>query len=326
MDTSAFSNRTIMSSGHRLHLVEAGQGPLVVFVHGFPESWYSWRHQLGALGEAGYRAVALDVRGYGRSASPAAVDAYAMTALVGDVIAVIDDAEVEQAIVVGHDWGAPIAWNTALLRPGRVRGVAGLSVPYNPRSSTPPLEGMRALAGDQIFYIDYFQEPGVAEAEVEADLAGWLRGMYFSASGEADAEQPSIGLIEPGHQMRERFQYPEPGQMAWLSDDDFAFYLGEFERTGLTGGFNRYRNITRDWAELAPWHHAPITVPSLFIGGDRDGPTLLGRPAIERFADTLPGLVRSEILPGCGHWTQQEAPEQVNQILLDFAAKLEPSD
>lgn len=316
-------HRHISSSGHRIHLAEAGQGPLVVLIHGFPESWYSWRHQLADLADAGYRAVALDVRGYGRSASPADVEAYAMTALVGDVIAVIDDAGPEPAVVVGHDWGAPIAWNTALLRPDRVRGVAGLSVPYNPRGDVRPLDGMRALAGADWFYIDYFQEPGRAETEVESDLEHWLRGIYFSISGEADLTAPSAFVFPRGTLMKDRFQYPEPGQMAWLTDDDFAFFVGEFERTGLTGGFNRYRNVTRDWTELAPWRFAPITVPSLFIGGEKDGPTILGRRAIERFDRSLPGLRGSHILPGCGHWTQQERPAEVSQLLVDFIGGLE---
>lgn len=292
-------------------------------VHGFPESWYSWRHQLDALGAAGYRAVAMDVRGYGRSARPASIEAYAMTALVGDVVAVIDEAGVEQAVVIGHDWGAPIAWNTALLRPERVRAVAGLSVPFNPRGDVRPLDGFRAMMNEgELFYIDYFQEPGVAEAEAESDLERWLKGFYFTASAEADPSLPSMGVVPQGHQMIERLQLPAEGQMAWLSDDDFDFYLGEFQRSGLTGGFNRYRNITRDWTELAPWRGAPIRVPSLFIGGDRDGPTQLGRRAIERFDQTLPGLVRAEILEGCGHWTQQEKPAEVNRILLDFLAGL----
>lgn len=321
--TTGFSDVISYSSGHRLHRVENGEGPLVVLVHGFPESWYSWRHQLSALADAGYRAAAVDVRGYGRSAAPAAIDAYAMTALVGDVISVIDDAEVETAVVVGHDWGAPIAWNTALLRADRVRAVAGLSVPYNPRGDTPPLDALRALAGDDVFYIDYFQEPGVAEAEAEADLARWLLGFYFTASGEADHSLPSMGLVPRGHELRERFQYPESDQMDWLGDDDLAFYVQEFERTGLTGGLNRYRNITGDWHQLAPWRFAPITIPSLFIGGDRDGPTLLGQRAIERFPQTLPALVRSEILAGCGHWTQQERPEEVNRILIEFLDNLD---
>lgn len=318
------TSRHVRSSGHRIHLVETGptDGTPVVMIHGFPESWYSWRHQLAALAEAGHRAIAIDVRGYGRSAAPADIEAYAMTALVGDVIAVIDDVGVEQAVVVGHDWGAPIAWNTALLRPGRVRGVAGLSVPYNPRGDARPLETFRAIAGDEVFYIQHFQTPGVAEAEVEADLESWLRGFYFTASGEADPTLPSMGRVTPGGQLRDRLQQPGPGQMAWLTDDDLAFYVGEFERTGLTGGFNRYRNVERDWAELAPWRGAPIEVPALFIGGDRDGPTQLGRRAIERFESSLPRLTRSEILEGCGHWTQQERPDDVNRLLLDFITTL----
>ncbi len=321
----SFSHRSIMSSGHRIHLVESGPadgsgGPPVIMIHGFPESWYSWRHQLAALGDAGHRAIAVDVRGYGRSAAPTEIEAYAMTALVGDVVAVVDDPEVADAVVVGHDWGAPIAWNTALLRPDRVRAVAGLSVPYAGRGDLRPLQAFRAMAGDELFYIDYFQEPGLVEAEVEKDLASWLRGFYFTASAEADHTAPSMGLVPKGRELRERLQQPGPGQMAWMTDEDFAFYLGEFERTGLTGGFNRYRNIERDWVELAPWRHAPITVPALFIGGDADGPTQLGRSAIERFDQTLPKLTRSEILSDCGHWTQQEQPDAVNQLLLEFLA------
>lgn len=319
-----FTSRHVMSSGHRVHVVDAGpsDGRPVVMIHGFPESWYSWRHQLTALAEAGHRALAIDVRGYGRSAAPPDIEAYSMTALVGDVVAVIDDLGVDQAVVVGHDWGAPVAWNTALLRPDRVAGVAGLSVPYSGRGDVRPLDAFRAMAGDEIFYIDYFQTPGVAEAEVEADLESWLRGFYFTASGEADNSKPSMGMVTRGGQLRDRLQQPADGQMAWMTADDFAFYLGEFERSGLTGGFNRYRNIERDWTELAPWRHASITVPALFIGGDRDGPTQLGRRAIERFDQTLPALWRSVILEGCGHWTQQERPDEVNHHLLGFLDSL----
>lgn len=320
----SFNHRTLLSSGNRIHVVEHGpeDGTPVVMVHGFPESWYSWRHQVKALGDAGHRAMAIDVRGYGRSAAPADIEAYSMTALVGDVIAVVDELGAADAVVVGHDWGAPIAWNTALLRPDRVRGVAGLSVPYAGRGDVRPLTAFRAMAGDEVFYIDYFQEPGLVEAEVAKDLEGWLRGFYFTASGEADLSAPAMGMVARGTELRDRMQYPEPGQMAWLSDEDFGFYLGEFERSGLTGGFNRYRNIERDWTELAPWRHAPITVPALFIGGDKDGPTRLGQSAIERFDRTLPQLTKSEILADCGHWTQQEKPAEVNQLLLEFIAGL----
>ncbi len=323
----SFSHRSIVSSGHRIHCVEAADGavengPLVVMIHGFPESWYSWRHQIPALADAGFRPVAIDVRGYGRSAAPAEIEAYAMTELVGDVIAVLDDAGADQAVVVGHDWGAPIAWTTALWRPDRVRGVVGLSVPYNPRGDIKPLDGLRALAGDEIFYIDYFQEPGVAEAEIEEDVESWLRGFYFSSCEDCDFSKPPMGFVEPGGKLRDRMQQPGDGQMAWMTDDDFAFYLAEFERTGLTGGLNRYRNITRDWHELSPWRFAPITVPSMFIGGSHDGPTILGRKAIENFDLNLPNLVGSHIIENCGHWVQQEKPDEVNSLLIDFITGL----
>jgi pimeloyl-ACP methyl ester carboxylesterase len=307
----------------RLHTVSAGAGPLVVMIHGFPESWYSWRHQLPALAEAGYRAVAIDVRGYGRSSAPAAIEDYAMVRLVGDVIGLIDALGEDRAVVVGHDWGAPVAWNTALLKPERIRAVAGLSVPYNPRGSVAPLTAMRALGGSEQFYIEYFQTPGVAEAEIEADVGAWLRDFYFTISGEARMDVPTCGLVPPGHRMRDRFQLPDEGQMAWMTPADLAFYTEEFERTGLTGGLNRYRNVDRDWADLAAWTRAPIPVPALFIGGDRDGPTLMGRGAIERFGATLPRLWRSEILAGCGHWTQQERPNEVNELLLAFLRSLD---
>lgn len=324
---TSFTHRHVMSSGQRIHCVEVEGAndpmrPLVILIHGFPESWYSWRHQLPALADAGFRPLAVDVRGYGQSSAPTEIEAFAMTALVGDVVAVIDDAEADQAVVVGHDWGAPVAWNTALLRPDRVSGVAGLSVPYNPRGDVKPLDGFRAFSGDKLFYIDYFQTPGVVEAEVEPDLEGWIRGFYFSASAEVDPNGPSMGFVEQGGQLRDVMQQPSAGQMAWLPDDDFGFYLNEFERTGLTGGFNRYRNITRDWHELAPWRFAPITVPSLFIGGDKDGPTLLGANAINRFDTNLPNLVGSHILENCGHWVQQEQPDETNRLLVEFIAGL----
>ncbi len=320
-------HRNVDSSGLRIHCVEAAQSAgsadlPVILVHGFPESWYSWRHQIPALADSGFRPIAIDVRGYGHSSAPHEIEAYSMTALVGDVIAVIDDLGAEQAVVVGHDWGAPIAWNTALLRPDRIAGVAGLSVPYNPRGDVKPLDSLRALAGDKLFYIDYFQEPGLVEAEVDADLAGWLRGFYFSASAELDPRGPSMFVVEPGGRLRDVMQQPAPGQMAWLPDEDFNFYLNEFTRTGLTGGFNRYRNITRDWYELAPWRFAPITVPSLFIGGDKDGPTVLGANAISRFDVNLPALTGSHILENCGHWVQQEQSEETSRLLVEFIAGL----
>ena len=307
-------------NGIRLHCVEAGEGPLVLLVHGFPESWYSWRHQLDALADAGYRAVALDVRGYGRSSAPPEIEAYRMLCHVADNVGLVGALGEEQAVVVGHDWGAPIAWTSALLRPDVFRAVAGLSVPYSPPGGVRPLRAMRALAGAEEFYIQYFQQPGRAEAEIESDVRRWLLGFYFTASGDAPPADPAAGTmatVAPGGQLRDRFVVPDE-LPSWMSADDLDVYVGEFERTGFTGGLNRYRNIERDWDDLSAFHGRPIDVPALFIGGDRDGPTIWGMRAIERFATNLTALHRSVILPGCGHWTQQERADEVNEILLEF--------
>jgi pimeloyl-ACP methyl ester carboxylesterase len=315
-------HQIIDANGIRLHVVEEGEGPLVLLVHGFPESWYSWRHQLPVLAAAGYRAVALDVRGYGRSSAPAPVDAYRMMCKVADNVELVRALGAETAVVVGHDWGAPIAWTSALLRPDVFTAVAGLSVPYTPNGDTRPTDAFRRMAGDEEFYIEYFQQPGRAEAELEQDVRRWLLGFYFTASG--DAPPPTggtVATIPHGAEMRDRFAYPET-MPAWLTDEDLDVYAGEFERTGFSGGLNRYRNVDRDWEDLTVHRGRPIEVPALFVGGSKDGPTLWGMPAIERFPETLPRLHRSVILDGCGHWTQQERPAEVNEALLDFLAAL----
>ncbi|MGH1504650.1 MAG: alpha/beta fold hydrolase [Acidimicrobiales bacterium] len=315
---------TIDAAGTRIHAVEAGEGPLVLLVHGFPESWYSWRHQLPALAEAGYRAVAIDVRGYGRSSKPLAVEDYRMVRHVADNVEVVKALGASTATIVGHDWGAPIAWTSALLRPDVFTAVAGLSVPYSPPSEHRPLEVMRLMGGDEEFYIEYFQEPGRAEAEIEADVRDWLLGFYFTASGDAperDLDMGTIATIPHGAQMKDRFARPDP-MPAWLSDDELDTYATEFEYSGFRGPLNRYRNVDRDWADLAAFRGKAIEVPALFIGGDRDGPTIWGATAIEAFTDTLPKLHRTLILEGCGHWTQQERPDEVNAALIDFLGGL----
>lgn len=317
-------HQSLAVNGIRLHIVEEGEGPLVLLVHGFPESWYSWRHQIPVLAAAGYRAVALDVRGYGRSSAPAAIDAYRMLRKVADNVELVHTLGAESAVVVGHDWGAPIAWSSALLRPDVFRAVAGLSVPYAPNGPTRPTAGFARMGGDEEFYVQYFQQPGRAEAELEQDVRRWLLGFYFSISGDAPrtpAGGGTVGTIPHGARMMDRFAYPAE-MPAWMSEEDLDVYAGEFERTGFTGGLNRYRNVDRDWEDLTAFRDRPIEVPALFVGGSKDGPTLWGKPAIERFGETLPKLHRSIILDGCGHWTQQERPNEVNDALLDFLAAL----
>jgi pimeloyl-ACP methyl ester carboxylesterase len=320
------THRVEAVNGIRVHCVETGpaDGPLVLLVHGFPESWYSWRRQLPVLAAAGYRAVALDVRGYGRSSKPAAVEDYRMLVHVADNVALVRALGAETAVVVGHDWGAPIAWTTAQLRPDVFTAVAGLSVPFAPSGPTRPTDGFARLGGEEEFYINYFQEPGRAEAEIEQDVRRWLLGMYWSVSGEGTlagkaARGGRPGTVAPGGLMSDKFLYPEE-MPHWMSAADLDFYAAEFERSGFTGPLNRYRNVDRDWRDLAAFGDLPITVPALFVGGELDGPTVWGQGSIERFSRTLPRLWKAEILPGCGHWVQQERAEETNSLLLDFLA------
>lgn len=318
------THRIHHANGVRLHTAECGSGPVVLFVHGFPESWYSWRKQLPAVAAAGYRAVAMDVRGYGRSFKPLQVEDYRLLHMVEDVAALADCLTDEPVTLVGHDWGAPIVWTSALLRPDRFRAVAGLSVPYNPpvgRMAVPPTLAMRQNFGpDAEFYVDYFQQVGRAEAEIEPDVRGWLWGFYWAISG-GPAEQPTVGLIEKGTRMRDKFVYPE-SMPDWMTAEDLDVYAGEFEYSGLFGPLCRYRNVDRDQRDLGPWVGRPIELPSLFIGGSRDGPTVWGAEAIAKFPQTLPNLTRSEILDGIGHWIQQEAPAQTNELLLEFLKRV----
>ena len=321
MSEQPAQHRTVTVDGHRIHLVEQGTGPLVLLVHGFPESWYSWRHQLPVLAGAGFRAVAVDVRGYGRSSRPPGIEAYRMLDLVADNVGLVSALGERTAIVVGHDWGSPIAAHSALLRPDVFTAVAMLSVPYAPPGGPRPTSAFARVGGDEEFYISYFQEPGRAEAEIEPDVRGWLAGIYAGLSGDTKpTDRGSLFTIPAGAGMSDRFDGDV--RPAWLSDADLDFYAGEFERTGLTGGLNRYRNVDRDWSDLAAWRGMPIRRPSLFIGGERDDTIVWMANAIKAFPHTLPELRGSHILPGCGHWIQQERPDEVNRLLLDWLTSL----
>lgn len=316
-------HRLVSSPAGRIHLVEQGTGPLVLLVHGFPESWYSWRHQLPALAAAGYRAVAIDVRGYGRSSKPGGIDAYRMRELVADNAAVVEALGERSAVVVGHDWGSTIAANSALIRPDVFRAVGLLSVPYSPRGGPKPSEVFGAMGGeDEEFYISYFQEPGRAESEMEPDVRGWLAGFYAALSAETMAAPGEPGPYAVGRGGRLRDRFPTGRLPAWLGEDDLDLYAGEFERTGMSGALARYRNVDRDWEDLAEFDGTPITQPSLFVGGSLDGPTLWLADAIKAYPRTLPGLVSSHILDGCGHWIQQERPAETNRILTDWLTSL----
>ncbi|MER5402066.1 alpha/beta hydrolase [Streptomyces sp. NPDC002599] len=316
------THRLVPSPAGRIHLVEQGDGPLVLLVHGFPESWYSWRHQLPVLASAGYRAVAMDVRGYGRSSKPEGAAAYRMFDLIEDNVAVVRALGEETAVIVGHDWGSTIAANSALVRSDVFRAVGMLSVPYAPPGGPRPSEVFARMGRDEEFYVSYFQEPGRAEAEIEPDVRGWLAGFYAALSAET---MPAPGFPDPhfvsrGGRLRDRF--PAGRLPAWLGEDDLDVYAGEFERSGLAGALNRYRNMDRDWEDLAGFNGKPITQPSLFLGGALDASTTWMAEAIQAYPTTLPGLVSSYVLDGCGHWIQQERREEVNEILTGWLASL----
>ncbi|MFJ3671339.1 alpha/beta fold hydrolase [Streptomyces sp. NPDC090106] len=322
--TAVLRHRTVPSPAGRLHLVEQGTGPLVLLVHGFPESWYSWRRQLPALAAAGYRAVAIDVRGYGRSSKPAALDAYRMLDLVEDNVAVVRALGEENAVVVGHDWGSNIAATSALIHPEVFRAVGLLSVPYAPPGGPRPTDVFGLIGGpEQEFYVSYFQEPGRAEAEIEPDVRGWLAGFYAALSADTmPAEgRPDPHFVAAGGSLRDRF--PVDTLPSWLSEDELDFYAGEFERSGITGALNRYRSMDRDWEDLAPYRGAPIRQPSLFVGGALDASTTWMSDAIDAYPATLPGLSASRLLKGCGHWIQQERPDEVNELLTEWLAALD---
>ena len=309
-------DRLLAVRGGHVHAVEQGDGPLVVLVHGFPEGWWSWRHQLPALAAAGFRAVAIDVRGYGASSRPPDIEAYRMIAHVADNVAVVRALGAETATVIGHDWGSPIAAACALLRPDVFTAVGLLGVPYTPRAEGRPSEAFALAGGDEEFYVSYFQQPGTAEAEIQTDVRSWLRGFYVTLSGDSPAV-PAWFTVPPGGAMRDRLPVDAP-LPHWITEAEFDAHAAEFERNGFTGPLNRYRNVDRDWEDLAAFDGATIRQPAIFIAGALDTSAAWLSDAIDRQATWLPGLAGSHLLEGCGHWVQQERPDQVNDLILDW--------
>ncbi|MEC7743386.1 MAG: alpha/beta hydrolase [Pseudomonadota bacterium] len=315
--------RTIDTGEVALRCAVEGEGPLVIMVHGFPESWYSWRHQIGPVADAGFTACAVDVRGYGGSDKPQPVEAYAMERIVGDLIglrkALSPDAP---AVLVGHDWGAPIVWNSALTHPEHFRAVAGMSVPFSGVPQRPFTEVFREHFTSQgrFFYQEYFQEPGVAEAEAEADPRDFVQRMMYSISGDVP---PGDYWDKPlGATFLEGLPDPEP--VAWLTEDDLDFYEAEFTASGFRGPLNRYRNHEADYEWLQNWAGKRIEQPALFIGGTRDPATFLFGAIEDPVALVKMFAPRGEghILDGVGHWTQQERPDEVNAVLIDWLKRL----
>ena len=309
--------RTVEANGIKLRIAEMGQGPLVIFLHGFPESWYSWRHQLPATAKAGFHAVAPDLRGYGKSDKPAGVDDYDIHHLTADVVGLIDALGEKTAVVVGHDWGALVAWNAVLLHPDRFTAVAAMSVPYGGRSAASPLETMKKTYGDDFYYILYFQEPGVAEAELGEDDARSLRMIYLGASGQGVgtfiAEKPVDakmldGMVDPD---------PLP---AFFDQDDLDLYAAAYATSGWHGPINRYRAQGLDAADIGQIEGGDLVQPAAFIGGELD-PVRRFVPGADLY-DFAPNHCKdfrgTTVVPGAGHWVQQEAPDDTNAALDRF--------
>jgi pimeloyl-ACP methyl ester carboxylesterase len=318
------THRTLETNGIRMHLAEAGEGPLVLLCHGFPESWYSWRHQLPALAAVGFHAVAPDMRGYGKTDRPEEIDQYTLFHLVGDMVGLVDALGAKDAVIAGHDWGAPVAWHAALMRPDRFRGVIGLSVPFVPRAQVRPTTVM-PQTDDAVFYQLYFQTPGVAEAEFEHNPPQTIRIILHSASGDAArgpwaaAGTDPVGMVPRQGGLLSRMVNP-PSLPGWLTEEDVNFYGAEFARTGFRGGLNWYRNIDRNWELLAAYAGARVSVPALYLAGNHDIVVRFRNvdQLVANLAQFVPQLRRTIMLPGCGHWTQQERASEVNGAMIEF--------
>jgi pimeloyl-ACP methyl ester carboxylesterase len=289
-------HRQLPVNGIELHLAELGSGPPVVLCHGFPELWYSWRHQLPALAEAGYRALAPDLRGYGGSSIPSDVEAYDILSLCGDLVGLLDELGEERAVFVGHDWGATVVWTLALAHPDRVAAVAGLSVPFVPQAPAAPIDILRRRLGED-FYIVWFQQPGIADEALGRDVRRTLTTSRVWTSEWAEADE-------------------EPRTPEWLTEEELDVYVDTFERTGFTGGLNYYRNIDRNWELTGPLAERRIEQPALFLTGSRDPvQRFMNTDAMDDWCTDLRGKV---VVEGAGHWVQQERPAEVNEALVRF--------
>jgi pimeloyl-ACP methyl ester carboxylesterase len=309
------THRSITANGLKMHCAEAGTGPLVLLCHGFPESWYSWRHQLRTLGDAGFHALAPDMRGYGQTDRPKEVEAYDIFQLTGDLVGLVNAEGGQPTVIVGHDWGAWITQAAALFRPDLFRAVALLSVPFLPRAPISPSAWEQQKYPGKIFYQQMFRSAG-SEQIFEADVRGSIINALYSASGEPPADHRWQFAIDPKDVAN--LMPPAPKKPSFVTDADVDFFVNEFKRTGFAGGLNYYRNVDRNWALTPFLDGAKLRQPTLFIAGDRDGVLGFWGEEVDTLEQHVPNLTRKVILAGVGHWTQQERPDEVNRLLLEF--------
>jgi pimeloyl-ACP methyl ester carboxylesterase len=318
----------IDAGGAKIRAFVEGEGPLVLMVHGFPESWYSYRHQMGPVAKAGFTACAIDVRGYGGSQKFDRVEDYDMEHMIADILGVGQALSPgRKFVLVGHDWGAPMVWNTSLLHPDRIAAVAAMSVVHSgvPERSFDDI--IKEMFDDRnlFFYQSYFRPVGKAEAVFDADPRDFLRRFYYVGSGDIDLS--ALAGAPPktsADALLDGLPDPQPFP-AWLTDEDLDYYVKEFEGSGFFGPLSRYRNHTRDWAFLQPFKDRMVEQPALFIAGDRDGAFTAFGMATDPLATlraNVPNLEAAHVLPGCGHWTQQERPAEVNAALIPWLTSL----
>ncbi|MCW8196029.1 alpha/beta hydrolase [Proteobacteria bacterium 005FR1] len=314
--------RFIESNGIRLRIAEMGEGPLVILVHGWPESWYSWRHQMPAIAEAGYRVVAPDMRGYGKSDKPRPVEDYDIRQVTADIAGIVDALGEESAILVGHDWGSIVTWNAMLLYPEKFTALVSMSVPYNGRAPISPVDAWRATFKDNFFYILYFQEWNMAEREFDADPRGILSRLY--ASPDTPREPPTI--TDPKRSAGGWIgRLGAPKELPpWLTQEDLDYYVSEFEEAGFRGGINYYRNFHRNWEITPELSGKQVKQPTVFIAGDKD--VVIGGANTEQLSASMkphvPDLRGVHLIPNTGHWVQQERPEETNKLILEFLESL----
>ena len=322
------TQRTVETNGIHMHIAECGVGPLVLLCHGFPEAWFSWRHQLHALAEAGFHAVAPTMRGFGDTDQPAEAEQYTMFHLVGDMVGLLGILGSEQAVIAGHDMGAFVAWYAALLRPDRFRAVIGVSVPFPLRSPQRPSATM-PRTDDALFYLLYFQS-GLAEEEFARDVRLTIRSLLYTGSADVGGPPRDVTMVKHGTGWLEMMTDPET-LPRWISEQELDFYVEQYTRTGFRGGLNWYRNFDRNWELLAAFADQRVKVPALFVAGDRDlaVSVISGMDPVSQLdqitaamAEFVPHLRTPVVVPECGHWIQQEKPEELNRAMIDFLQKL----
>jgi pimeloyl-ACP methyl ester carboxylesterase len=307
-----------------LHVASCGpsDGPPVVLCHGFPELWYSWRHQLESLAEQGFHAIAPDLRGYGSSSRPTEVDQYGTDRVADDLCGILDHLGLERSVFVGHDWGAIAVWELGLQRPDRVSAIYNMSVPFA-RAQARPTEQMEAAFEDRFFYILYFQPVGIAEAELEEDPRRFLRTFFYGVGGEGMREGGRGPLPRKGTRLLDTFNPPPDTLPAWLTEADVDVYAEAFEATGFFGPLNYYRNLDANWTRTKEIDLAVLSMPTGFCTGSLDPVKLMFRNADGRMNTLLPDFRGTTEIEGAGHWVQQERPDEVTSALLSFLSRLD---